>query len=64
MNKDNEQEGQSTVEYLLLFAAVIAVMMVFLSKEDAGSYKNTLNNAFSTGINELQSVADTMQGGG
>ena len=64
MNNKKRCRAQSTVEYLLLFAAVIAVVIVFLGRTDAGSYKASLNNAFSTGIGELQATADTMSGGG
>ncbi|MFC1510569.1 hypothetical protein ACFL49_02805 [Candidatus Omnitrophota bacterium] len=63
MKKDNKHAGQSTIEYLLLFTAVIAVIMVFLGRQGNGSYRNSVSTAFENGIGELQTVTDRMRGG-
>ncbi len=57
--KKNKIEGQSVVEYLLLFTAVIAVVVMFLTS-NSSPYRSSLNTAFSTGIGELNAVANRM----
>lgn len=47
MLKMKKNTGQSTVEYILLAAAVIAVLVVFLRPNGpfAGSYNNALSDS-------------------
>ena len=48
--------GQSTVEYILVVAAVIVVGLVFLGKN--GVFKNALNTTFNTNINSMLEMGE------
>ena len=47
--KRKKKRGQSTIEYLLLATAVIAVMIVIL--KPGGLFQNTMNSAYQTALN-------------
>jgi Flp pilus assembly pilin Flp len=60
MYKINHKRGQSTVEYILLVTAVIAVMIVFATSKDKGlqgKLSNTLNET-STQITNMSDRLD------
>ena len=38
----NNKRGQSTVEYVLLVAAVIAVMIAFTTNQNSGGFQSTV----------------------
>jgi UDP-glucose 4-epimerase len=52
---DEKNIGQSTVEYIILFAAVIAVMIIFL--RPGGYFQNTLNQTLNVGANSMLNMA-------
>jgi Flp pilus assembly pilin Flp len=54
------KRGQSTVEYILLVTAVIAVMIVFLTGKGGGGLGNQLNTALSQAANDMNSAADVL----
>jgi len=47
------KKGQSTVEYILLVTAVIAVMVIFATNNNSGSLRATLNSTYSQSANEI-----------
>jgi uncharacterized protein (UPF0333 family) len=55
------KRGQSTVEYVLLFAAVVAVLIVFLTP-GTGVMSTSVNNAVASGTTELDSMTGNMIG--
>ena len=55
MHKINKR-GQSTVEYILLVAAVIAVMVAFTTNSGTGVQKQ-LNITLDTAANQMSDVA-------
>jgi hypothetical protein len=50
-----QNKGQSTIEYLLLFSAVIVVAIVFLSPR--GLFNSSLNRTYNSGTDELLNMA-------
>ncbi len=48
--------GQSTVEYILVVAAIIVVILVFLGKN--GIFQNALNAIYDTNINSMLNVGE------
>ena len=60
IKQKSKKKGQSTVEYVLLFAAVIAILIVFLGP--GGIFRETVDSAVNSGANELQTMADRMTG--
>ncbi len=49
-------KGQSTVEYIILVAAVIAAMIIF-----SGTFKSSIQSTFTSGTNGMQNMADRLQ---
>jgi len=54
----NKHKGQSTVEYIVLVAAVIAVAIAFFTGTGAGTFRNTMNSTLATASGQI----DTMTG--
>lgn len=55
--KDQQlNKGQSTVEYILLVTAVIAVVIVFLVG-DGSLFQRRLNNVFEISTNSMENAA-------
>lgn len=52
-----EEEGQSTVEYVLVMLAVTAVALVLISWAKSGTGKSTLSKLFETVIGWVTSAA-------
>lgn len=51
------RKGQSTIEYLVFFMAVIVVLIFFVAQ--AGSpYKTRLNQTYEWGTNTLESTSN------
>jgi len=55
-----KDKGQSTVEYIILVAAVIAVLIIFLGPN--GVFKNAFNATLSTGTNGMENMAERLRG--
>jgi uncharacterized protein (UPF0333 family) len=51
-----KKKGQSTVEYIILVAAIIAALIIFLP----GTFKNAFNAALSSGTNGMENMADRL----
>ena len=67
------KRGQSTVEYVLLVTAVIAVIIAFTSSTSKSGFQSTLNSALGTVTNDTSDMAtrlsashaaSTLAGGG
>lgn len=48
--------AQSTIEYILVVAAVIAAVLIFLGRN--GIFQNALNAAYDTNINSMLNMAE------
>jgi len=56
INVKKRKKGQSTVEYIILVAAVIGALIVFLSG-DTSPFKKAFNATLTEGINGMQNMA-------
>jgi len=54
------QKAQSTVEYMLLVAAVIAVVVVFTTNKGTGSFQNGLGQVFNQTTQDMVNVANRL----
>jgi Flp pilus assembly pilin Flp len=61
MYKINKR-GQSTVEYVLLVAAVIAVMIAFATNQNSGGFQATLNTTLGSASDQMSNMADRLAG--
>ena len=59
--KRKNVRGQSTVEYILLVTAVIAVAIVFLRPNDQGVLYQTVNKTFQDAANEVNALSDRLK---
>lgn len=55
-----QKKGQSTVEYIILVAAVLAVLIIFL--RPGGPFSNTFNSALTNGTNGMQDMGGRLAG--
>ena len=55
-HETGNREGQSMIEYILVVAAVIAAVLVFLSNN--GIFQNALNATYDTNINSMLNMAE------
>jgi uncharacterized protein (UPF0333 family) len=53
------KRGQSTVEYILLVTAVVAVMIVFATNKNGG-FQSQLNGVLGTAANEMNSQVQVL----
>lgn len=56
----NKKKGQSTVEYIILVAAVIGVILLFLGPN--GPFEQAFNNTLTTGTNGMETIAERLEG--
>jgi uncharacterized protein (UPF0333 family) len=56
MYKINKR-GQSTVEYVLLVAAVIAVMIAFATNQHSGGFQATLNTTLGSASDQMSNMS-------
>lgn len=54
-------KGQSTVEYILVVTAVIAVVILFTTSEDS-SFRKRLTNVFNQTTGSMENVANRFSG--
>ena len=52
------KRGQSTLEYIILVTAVVAVLLVFLGP--TGVFKGAFGNTLSTGTNGMTDMANRL----
>lgn len=50
------REGQSTLEYILIVAAVMLAVLIFLSRN--GVFQSALNATYDTNINSMVNMAE------
>ncbi|MBF0479874.1 MAG: class III signal peptide-containing protein [Candidatus Omnitrophica bacterium] len=55
----NQNKGQSTVEYIVLVTAVIAVIIVFLSK--GGPFQKTVNQTLTDAKSSMNSMSTKLK---
>jgi hypothetical protein len=53
-----KRKGQSTVEYIILVAAIIAALIIFLP----GTFQNAFNAALISGTNGMENMAERLEG--
>ena len=53
-----KRKGQSTVEYIVLVAAVIAVLFVFLKPN--GTFQNALNGSVTASANTMSKISNRL----
>ena len=58
--KINNNRGQSTVEYVLLVTAVVAVMIAFATNNGTGIQQH-LNTTLSTAATQMNTMAETLK---
>ncbi|MCB9747078.1 MAG: class III signal peptide-containing protein [Candidatus Omnitrophica bacterium] len=59
ISKPGEKKaGQSTVEYIILVAAILAALIVFL--KPGGIFQTRFNNAIVTGANDMVGMANRL----
>ena len=54
------KRGQSTVEYILLVTAVVAVIIVFVTSNNKGGFQRQLNTTLNTVIQDMNSMAGSI----
>ena len=56
--KPRKKKGQSTIEYIVLVAAVIAALLIFLP----GAFTTAFNNTLTQGTNGMEDMANRLSG--
>ena len=60
VNPRKKKKGQSTVEYIILVAGVIGILIVFLSPN--GPFRTAYNATLTQGTNGMQNMAARLSG--
>jgi Flp pilus assembly pilin Flp len=62
MMSQKRNKGQSTVEYIILVSAVIAVALLFLGRPGGkdGKFRTTLEGSFNQMANQLTNVTNRL----
>ena len=58
--KIRNKKGQSTLEYIILVTAIVAVMVVFLRPDNTGALYKTVNTAYTTVTDEMTEAANAL----
>ena len=58
--KKRKKKGQSTVEYIILVAAILAALIAFLAPN--GVFQNAFKDTVTTGTNGMQEMANRLAG--
>lgn len=53
------RKGQNTVEYLIFFAAIIAILIVLVA-QPGSPYKSKLNQSYDLAANALLTTSNTL----
>jgi len=56
------KRGQSTVEYILLVTAVVAVMILFAANQNKGGFQDTLNATLNQASQDMNSMSGVLVG--
>ncbi len=56
--RKNRKKGQSTLEYIIMFTGVIAILIVFLSP--SGPFRSSLNKTFNQAINGMETMSSRL----
>jgi len=56
LKPQKKKKGQSTVEYIILVAAIIAALIIFLP----GTFQTAFNAALISGTNGMENMADRL----
>jgi hypothetical protein len=56
VNPRRKKKGQSTVEYIILVAAIIAALIIFLPN----TFQDAFNAALRSGTNGMENMADRL----
>jgi uncharacterized protein (UPF0333 family) len=62
MNIKNKR-GQSTVEYILLVTAVVAVVIGFVATQNKGGFQDQLNQTINGASQEMTNMTDRLASG-
>jgi uncharacterized protein (UPF0333 family) len=54
------KRGQSTVEYILLVTAVVAVIILFLTNQNQGGFVQTLNSTLNQASSDMSTEETTL----
>ena len=60
LKRRGKKKGQSSLEYLILVAAVIALLIAFLGKQ--GIFQQNLNDTLEAGTNAMVNMAGRLSG--
>lgn len=60
MRMHTKNKGQSSVEYIILVTAIIAVAIAFLA--DDGIFRNTLNGVLGDGAATMNTMSQRLKG--
>ena len=56
--RKNRKKGQSTLEYIIMFTGVIAILIVFLSP--TGPFRKSTEKTFNQAINGMETMANRL----
>ncbi len=56
----HKQRGQSTVEYIVLVTAVLAVVILFLTNPGIGGFQSKLNQTMSGVTGQMVNVSERL----
>jgi Flp pilus assembly pilin Flp len=62
MYRKNKKRGQSTVEYVLLMTAVVAVIIAFVSTKNNGGLQDQLGNNLNTVVGDIGDMGTRLSG--
>jgi len=54
------KKGQSTVEYVLLMTAVVAVIIGFVATNNTGGFQDQMNKNLNSAVSDIGSMTDKL----
>jgi len=55
-----KKRGQSTVEYVLLMTAVVAVIIGFVATQKTGGFQDQMNSTLNSAVGQMGSLAEML----